>query len=322
MDWADRIGRRIKLRDLHILLAVAECGSMAKASAQLSVSHPVVSKTVLELERTLGIRLFDRSSQGVELTAHGAALLNCGVTVFNEMRHGLKLLEALSDPTSGELRIGCTEITMAGLLPAIIERFSKQYPRIRLHVVLAQAAAMGQFQDLRERNIDLVIGRVPREWAADDLSSELLFEEPFLAVAGMNSKLARRRNLTLAELIAEPWVLPPYSSLPGSLILQLFRDNDLPPPQPSLTTLSGQLTVTLIASGRFVGVLPSSVAQFNARRMELKILPLKLPPVHLPASIVTLKNRTLSPPAKLFVGCARQAIKIFDSTAKPRAKSA
>jgi len=84
MDWADRIGRRIKLRDLHILLAVAECGSMAKASSQLSVSHPVVSKTISELERTLGVRLLDRSSQGVELTAHGAALLNCGVTVFNE----------------------------------------------------------------------------------------------------------------------------------------------------------------------------------------------------------------------------------------------
>lgn len=321
MDWADRIGRRIKLRDLHILLAVAECGSMAKASARLSVSHPVVSKTILELERTLGVRLFDRSSQGVEVTPHGSALLNCGVMVFNEMRHGLELLEALSDPTSGELRIGCTEITMAGLLPAIVEKFSKQYPRIRLHVVLAQAA-LRQFQELRERNVDLVIGRVPRELAADDLSSEIMFEEPFLAVAGMNSKLTRRRNITLAELIGEPWILPPYSSLPGSLIAGLFRANNLQPPQPSITTLSGQLTVTLIASGRFVGVLPTSVAQFNARRVGLKILPLKLPPVHLPASIVTLKNRTLSPPARLFVNCARQAINIFSSIAKPNAKSA
>jgi DNA-binding transcriptional LysR family regulator len=316
MDWAERIGRRIKLRDLHILLAVAECGSMAKASAQLSVSHPVVSKTISELERTLGVQLFDRNSQGVEITPHGAALLNCGVTVFNEMRHGLKLLETLSDPTSGELRIGCTEITMAGLLPAIIERFSKQYPRIRLHVILAQAA-MGQFQELRERNVDLVIGRVPRDLAADDLSSEMLFEEPFLAVAGINSKPARRRNVTLAELIPEPWVLPPYSSLPGALILELFRANNLQPPQPSITSLSGQLTVTLIASGRFVGVLPSSVAQFHARRAGLKILPLKLPPVHVPASIVTLKNRTLSPPAKLFIDCAREAVKsIFRPTGK------
>ena len=256
MDWADRIGRRIKLRDLHILLAVAECGSMAKARAQLSVSHPVVSKTILELERTLGVRLFDRSSQGVELTPHGAALLNCGVTVFNEMRHGLKLLEALSDPTSGELRIGCPEITMAGLLPAIVERFSKQYPRVRLHVVLAQTALL-QFQELRERNIDLLIGRVSQELAADDLSSEMLFEEPFLAVAGKNSKLARRRNVTLRSLSPNPGSCRPIAACLARSF-SIFRANNLQPPQPSITTLSGQLTVTLIARGRFVGVLPSS----------------------------------------------------------------
>ena len=90
MDWADRIGRRIRLRDLHILLAVAEHGSMAKASAQLAVSHPVISKTIAEMERNLGVRLVERSSQGVELTAYGTALLNCGVAVFDEMRQGLK----------------------------------------------------------------------------------------------------------------------------------------------------------------------------------------------------------------------------------------
>src|SRR5437764_14444529 len=109
MDWADRIGRRIRLRDLHILLAVAEWGSMAKASAHLSISHPVVSKTISDLERTLGVRLFDRNSQGVELTNYGRALLQCGVTVFDEMRQGLKRIELMSDPAFGEMRLGCRE---------------------------------------------------------------------------------------------------------------------------------------------------------------------------------------------------------------------
>src|SRR5262249_16512912 len=118
MDWADRIGRRIRLRDLHILLAVAEWGSMAKASAHLAISHPVVSKTISDLEHTVGVRLFDRNSQGVELTTYGRALLKCGVTVFDEMRQGLKQIEFLADPESGELAIGCSDITMASLLPA------------------------------------------------------------------------------------------------------------------------------------------------------------------------------------------------------------
>ena len=152
MDWAERIGRRIRFRDLHVLLAVAEHGSMSKASAELAISHPVVSKTISDLERTLGVRLFDRGSQGVELTDYGRALLECGVSVFDEMRRGLKRIEFLTDPNSGELRVGCPEITMAGLMPAIAERFSHRYPGIRLHVVLANTAML-QFQDLRERKV-------------------------------------------------------------------------------------------------------------------------------------------------------------------------
>jgi DNA-binding transcriptional LysR family regulator len=322
MDWADRIGRRIRLRDLHILLAVAERGSMAKASAHLSISHPVVSKTISDLEHTLGVRLFDRNSQGVELTSYGRALLKCGVTVFDEMRQGLKQIEFLADPASGELRIGCPEITMAGLMPAIVERFSRRYPGIRLHVVLANIAML-QFQELRERNVDLLIGRMPQPFVEDDLTAEILFDEPFLAVAGMRSQWAHRRHVGLADLIGEPWVLPPYDSAAGSLIGEIFRASRLHPPQPSIVTLSVQLTVTLIAGGRFVGLLPSSVAQFNTRRSGLKILPVKLPAARFAAGIITVKGRTLSPLAGLFVECARETARsIRDATVSPRARSA
>ena len=112
MDWSDRIGRRIKLRDLHILMAVADTGSMAKAAARLSVSHPAVSKARSEIEGTLGVGLFDRNSQGAELTAYGEVLLRCGLNVFDEMQQGLRSLEHLSDPNSGEVRLGCTDIIL------------------------------------------------------------------------------------------------------------------------------------------------------------------------------------------------------------------
>ena len=106
MDCSDRIGRRIKLRDLHILMEVADTGSMAKAAARLDISHPAVSKAISEIEGTLGVRLFDRGSRGAELTAYGEVLLRCGINVFDEMRQGLRSLEYLSDPNSGEVRLG------------------------------------------------------------------------------------------------------------------------------------------------------------------------------------------------------------------------
>jgi DNA-binding transcriptional LysR family regulator len=304
MDWTDRIGRRIRLRDLHIVLAVAERGSMAKASAHLAISHPVVSKTITDLEQTLGVRLFDRKPQGVELTAYGRALLKCGTTVFDEMRQGLRQIEFLTDPDSGELRIGCPEIVMAGLLPAILEKFGRQYPRVRLHVVHANTALL-EFRELRERNVELLLGRTPMPLLDDELQLETLFHEPFVAVAARQSAWTRRRRIALSDLLGEPWVLPPYDSAPGRLIFELFRASSLEPPVPSIATLSIQLTTALVGSGRFVGLLPVSVANFSARREMLKRLPMTLAGPDFSTSIITVKNRSLSPLAELFIACAR-----------------
>lgn len=308
MDWADRIGRRIKLRDLHILLAVAECGSMSKASARLSISHPVVSKTISELEHSLGVRLFDRNSRGVELTTYGRALLNCGVIVFDEMRQGLKQIEFLANPNSGELRIGCPEVEIAGIIPSIAERFLRQYPRVRLQVIHANTSMM-HFHELRGRNVELLIGRVPTALMEDDLTLENLFNKSLVAVAGRRSAWSRRRRLELAELINEPWVLPPYDSVRGPLIVEIFRANRLEPPHASVSSLSLQLTTTLIATGRFFGFVPRSVARSGVGQSGLSILPVKIPLHRIAVDIITIKNRTLSPLAKLFIDCAREVAK-------------
>ena len=99
MRWNDRIGRRIKLSDLHILVAVAQSGSMAKAASELAVSHPVISRSISDLEHTLGVRLLERNPRGVELTEFGRAMLNRSHAAFDELRQGVKEIEFLSDPT-------------------------------------------------------------------------------------------------------------------------------------------------------------------------------------------------------------------------------
>src|SRR5262245_6654742 len=120
MAWDARIRRRLKLRDLDTLLAVARSGSMAKAARELSVSQPAVSKAIADIEHTLGIPLFDRTAQGVEPTLYGRTLLKWAVAVFDDVRQGVKELEFLADPTAGEISIGATEPMVAGVLPVII----------------------------------------------------------------------------------------------------------------------------------------------------------------------------------------------------------
>src|SRR2546423_14205020 len=139
MEWSERIGRRIKLRDLHILLAVAKAGTMGKAAVALAVSQPVVSKAIADLEHALGLRLMDRSPQGIEPTVYGRALLKWSVAAFDDLRQCVKELEYLNDHAAGEVRIGCNEPMAAGFVSSAITRFVRQHPRVVFHVIPADA---------------------------------------------------------------------------------------------------------------------------------------------------------------------------------------
>src|SRR6202521_4316298 len=110
MQLSDRIGRRMKLQDLHILMTVIQVGSMGKAGQRLNISQPAISRSIAELEHALGVRLLDRHRQGVEPTEYGRALLDCGVAVFDDLRQGVKNIEFLADPAAGEVRIGCNPL--------------------------------------------------------------------------------------------------------------------------------------------------------------------------------------------------------------------
>jgi len=142
MPWNDRTKRRLKLRDLDILMAVIETGSMGKAASRLGISQPAVSKAMVELETALGVKLVDRSRRGVAPTLYGLALGKRSIAIFNDLRQGVQDIDFLSDPTTGEIRIGTTEpVAMAIVLPAI-DRLVRQYPRMFFHVVRRHGDAL------------------------------------------------------------------------------------------------------------------------------------------------------------------------------------
>src|SRR5262245_28605100 len=303
MQWHERIGRRLKLRDLHILLAVAQHGSMAKAAAELAISQPAVSEAIADMEHAVGLRLLDRTRQGTEVTTYGQALINHGTVVFDELKQAAQELEFLADPTLGELRIGSSESLAAGLLPAVIDRFSRQYPKVTLTVAQAVVATT-HYRELRERRIDLLFVHSP-PIEEQDLHTEVLFDDRFVVIAGGKSRWTRLRRLTLADLAGEQWILPPADSLARALVAAVFRDCGLQLPHGPLNTLSIHLFLQLVATGRFVAMLPGSLMQFRGRNWPLKILPVKVPAKPRPVAIMGLKNRTLSPVAQIFVDCAR-----------------
>ena len=301
MDWIDPVGRRLKLRDLHILMVVAQIGSMARAAKQLAISQPVVSRTIADLERTLGVRLLDRTPQGVTPTIFGRALLKRSLVVFDELRQSVRELEFLADPDVGEVRAGCSEYMAAGLIPAVIDRLSKRHPQLLFQFELGDAASQ-----LRERKVEFVIARLLSRDLDEDIDSEVLFHEPVFIAAGTGSKWATRRKIALRELADERWMLAPLELTEGSPLVEAFRAEGLPLPEARVLGYSLPLRNGLLATGRFLTMVPGSVLRFGAERLLLKPLPVKLPKWQLPVAILTLKHRTLSPVAQLFIDCARE----------------
>src|SRR5262245_45612217 len=130
MQVSDRIGRRMKLQDLHVLMTVVEVGSMGKAAERLHTSQPAISNSIAKLEHALGVRLLDRHRQGIEPTRYGRALLDCGLAVFDDLRQGMKNIEFLADPKAGEVRLGCNPVLAANFVATVIDRLSRRCPRI------------------------------------------------------------------------------------------------------------------------------------------------------------------------------------------------
>src|SRR6266545_2109216 len=308
MEWSDRIGRRIKLRDLHVLQAVAHAGSMTKAAQTLAISVPVVSKAIADLEHTVGVPLLDRSPQGVEPTAYGRALMHRSVIAFEELRQGIKDIEFLADPTAGEVRIETTPTIAASFVSAVVDRLSRRHPRIAFRVVAGGTEPHPQ--SLIERRADLSVCRKSARIAAEDtLSFEVLFESSYVVAAGASSLWVRRRRLKLADLMDELWVLPPSEEAFGPFVAEIFRANGLDYPRAAVLSAALEIRANLLKTGRYLTIFPDFWLQLPDRHPFIRKLPIDLPIVGGPIGVLTLKNRALSPVAQLFIEAAREVAK-------------
>jgi DNA-binding transcriptional LysR family regulator len=307
MNAEDRLLRRLKLSDLRLFHAAVERGGMAKAAAHLNISQPAVSKAIAGLENTLGVRLLDRHPQGVEVTVYGRALMEGGVAAFDELAKSVKQIGHLADPNAGELRIGCTEAGAAGFVPAIIRPLSERYPRVRFRVTTADPVTLVE-RDLPQRKIELAVGAVPEPLPTDEIEATILFDDRHFVTAGERNKWVRRRNIRLADLVQEPWVLPPPDSLMGLRIAEAFRSRGLEPPRSQVVSFSIPLCHHLLASGRFLTMHPAIMMRLG-NYLPLKRLDVAFKGIPRPVGVMTLKNRTLSPLVKLFIDFARELAK-------------
>lgn len=316
MRWDDRIGRRLRLRDVHTLVTVAQKGSMAKAASELALTQPAISRAIADMEHTLGMRLFDRRPQGVTPTRYGETLLKWGDALFEDLRRAVREMESIADPAAGEVCVGASGGVFAALLPVAVDRFSRRYPKVVFKVAGVAHPIDLLYEELRARKHDLVLGRLPLPYTpADDLEVEILFAEPLLVIGAGASRWARRKRLTLADLVDEQWVLPHPRNSIGAFIVDVFRASGLGYPRHGVMVSDLGFSRVMIETGRYLGMFPGSFMHFVGKQTSLKVLPVKLPLDPPPVALVTMKNRTLNSAATQFLDYVR-------SIAKPLARRA
>ena len=288
-------------------MAVVQAGSMNKAAAVLNMTQPAVSRSIAELERTVGVSLLDRNARGVEPTAYGRALLNGGTVVFDDLRQALRNIEFLADPTAGEVRIGCSSILATSFVSAVIEQISRRYPKIVFHFIIVPLELLPR--ELSERNVDVVIAQRLGPIADERLDFEFVFDASFVVAAGAQNPWIRRRRIGLAELVNESWTLPPRTSVLGSTAMEAFRASGLDYPRTTVFVVPTEVRINLLMRGNYLTILADFALRFPARRSEIKVLPVELPLDRVQVGIVTLKNRTLSPLVRLFIDAAHEVAK-------------
>lgn len=311
----DRISRRLRFRDLQVFFSVVQCGSMAKAANELGVTQPAVSEVVAGLEHAFGVRLFDRTPQGVEPTIYGRALLKRGLAAFDELKQGIRDIEFLADPTKGEVRVGCPDSFAGGILAPFVEKFCGRYPGIAITIEPVPWPTL-ELPELHARKLDVVMSRLSKPQAddrfGDDVDVEILFQDEVVIVAAAKSPWARRRKISLADLRDTSWVGTSRETLTRALLDRVYQTANLPPPAMRVMTFSVQLRAHLLASGNFLAAMPRSMLKLNPECRGLRELPIKIPSPSFPVAIVTLKGRTVAPPVDLFLDGLRHHVRALE----------
>lgn len=308
MTGSPYLVRRLRLRHLELLVALAEAGTMRAAAARLNLSQPALSKLLGEVEAGLGARLFERSPQGLVANAAGVAAVHRARVMLNELARAAVEVEALAAGASAVLRIGALSVTSA--VPAAVVQLRRRLPGVFVQI------REGRVRELVERlldgELDAVFGAVPPELLGSDhlaqLHAEVLLADELCVLAADAHPLSRRRRLGWADVQAVPWVAPPKDTLVRQAWMTAFLDSGLQPPEPVIEVLSSvtigsvlRLDPTLLGAARHEHAR-DELARGGVRRIAVG------PPRPLPAiGLYTRRGGATTPVLQAFAQALRRS---------------
>ena len=298
----------MKFSALRDFLAVAEHGSLRAASRHMGSAQPAISRSIQELEKELGVVLFERQPTGVRLTPMGQVFLRRASAVHNELRLAQEELDQLRGETHGRLTVALSSVPHIALLPNALRPFRTRYPKVMLQIIDAVYPTIES--DLKDSRVDLYVGPAPSE-VAPELLSEKLFDNTRIIVGRKGHPLAQARSLR--DLIDAEWITTSITYRAEEELGPLFAQHGLPPPKLVMQLRSTLSFLVAVAYSDLLMMVPIQWTQSPLLRDAIQ--PIRVSEL-LPAPPICLVRRIglpLTPAAEYFCDMMRRAVLHMDT---------
>lgn len=228
--------RFIKLHQLETFIEVARHKSVTQAARSLNLTQPAVSRTLRELEAVCGASLVVKEGRGIRITRQGEAFLRHAGTSLSALRNGLKAVSDLKLADRPAIRIGALPTVSALVMPGAVGKYLAEDLRNPLRITTGENRVL--LDQLRNGELDLVMGRLPAPESMVGLSFEPLYRDVVVFAVHRLHPLAGRKSVKAAELLDHPIVMPTSVSIIGPMVRQLFIEQGLAEPRQMIETVS------------------------------------------------------------------------------------
>lgn len=303
LDWYIRAN--LKPKHLQLLVALDDLRHLGRVAHSLHVSQPAVSLALAELEKGLGLKLFERTPRGVLPNSYGECLIRHARTVLGTLAEARDELHALQSGALGKVAVGALPAVTPGLVPQALLLLKKKAPQTR--VVVQEGPMEMLLPELRRNALDMVVGRLVRHDQSGGLEDEALDQGMLVLVVARKHPLASKRRLAWTDLADYPWVLPPVSSLQREPLENALQQNGCTLPANYVETLSVHVIAAYLQGSEAIAALSRVAAQPYIQTGVLAALPLALPDPQRPIGVMWSRHKPKSPAAVAFIDCLRRA---------------
>lgn len=271
----------MKFNQLRDFVAVAEVGSLRGAARQLSLAQPAITRSIQELEHSLGAQLFVREARGVRLTSIGETFLGRARNILGEVRRAEETVRQHQDSVEGQLVVGLSTAAHLGIAGEVLRPFQRRYPRVRLRFIEGFLPTLEA--DLRNGTVDLYVGPVVAEHQPSDLQFVKLFDNRRVVVARNGHPLAGARHLE--DLAGAAWITTSITHEAEDELNAVFVRHGLPKPLLGAQAQSAMSIMTLLLNSDMLAMMPVQWAATPMLRDWLTALPIddvfQAPPITL-----------------------------------------